>query len=126
MAQTAPPPPTREEVTRPEPRPVPPPPSRLEVEGGVERAPCFLESPEYSSIRFTLRDVAFDGLQGIGADELRSAYAPLVGKEQPVSVICEIRDRAATVLRQAGYIASVEVPEQRIADGTVRFKVLMA
>ena len=40
--------------------------------------------------------------------------------------ICEIRDRAATILREAGYIAAVEVPEQRIADGTVRFQVLMA
>ena len=50
----------------------------------------------------------------------------MVGREQPVSVICDIRDRAATELRRAGYIASVEVPEQRIADGTVRFRVLMA
>ena len=40
--------------------------------------------------------------------------------------ICEIRDRAATILREAGYIAAVEVPEQRIADGDVRFQVLMA
>ena len=129
-AQTPPPPqpqpPTREEITRPEPRPVPPPQSRLEVEGGVERAPCFLDNPEYSSIRFTLRDVEFEGLQGLSPEQLREAYAPLVGQEQPVSVICEIRDRAATALRQAGYIASVEVPEQRIADGTVRFRVLMA
>jgi hemolysin activation/secretion protein len=58
--------------------------------------------------------------------ELASSYALLVGGEHPVSVICEVRDRAATTLRQAGYIASVEVPEQRIADGTVRFRVLMA
>lgn len=126
-AQTAPPaPPTREEVTRPEPRPVQPPPTRLQVEGGVERAPCFLANPEYSAIRFTLRDVQFEGLQQVGADELREAYAPFVGSEQPVSVICEIRDRAATALRRAGYIASVEVPEQSIANGTVRFRVLMA
>ena len=121
-----PPPPTREEVTRPEPRPEPRPPARLEVQGGIERAPCFLESPEYAGIKFTLRDVVFDGLQGISSDALRSAAAPLIGREQPVSVICEIRDRAATELRQAGYVASVEVPEQRIADGTVHFRVLMA
>jgi hemolysin activation/secretion protein len=44
----------------------------------------------------------------------------------PLSTICEIRDRAATILREAGYIAAVEVPEQRIADGNVRFQVLMA
>ena len=44
----------------------------------------------------------------------------------PISVVCEIRDRAATILRNAGYIAAVQVPEQRIADGIVRFQVLMA
>ena len=121
-----PPPPTREEVTRPEPRPVEPPRTRLEVEGGIERAPCFLQNPEYSAIRFTLRDVVFEGLQGVGPEALRGSFESLVGREQPVSVICDIRDRAATQLRRAGYIASVEVPEQRIADGTVRFRVLMA
>lgn len=127
-AQSPPPPqpPTREEITRPELRPVAPPQSRLEVEGGVERAPCFLKNPEYSSIRFTLRNVEFEGLQGLTPEHLREGYASLVGQEQPVSVICEIRDRAATALRDAGYVASVEVPEQRIADGTVRFRVLMA
>ena len=44
----------------------------------------------------------------------------------PISVVCEIRDRAATILRDAGYIAAVQVPEQRIAEGNVRFQVLMA
>ncbi len=57
---------------------------------------------------------------------MRSSYADLVGQEHAVAVVCEVRDRVATALRQAGYIAAVEVPEQRIADGTVRFKVLMA
>jgi hemolysin activation/secretion protein len=121
-----PPPPTKEEVTRPNPRPAPAQRPHLEVEGGVERAPCFLQNPEYAGIRFTLQNVVFDGLQGVGPEALSDSYTPLVGKDQPVSVICEIRDRAATALRQAGYIASVEVPEQRIADGTVHFRVLMA
>ena len=118
--------PTREEVTRPEPRPVAPPRSRLDVEGGIERAPCALASPEYEKIRFTLRNIEFEGLQQVAPDALREAYAGLVGQEHPVSVICEVRDRAATILRRQGYIAAVEVPEQRIADGTVRFRVLMA
>lgn len=118
--------PTREEITRPPPQPEPTQPTRLEVEGGIERAPCALDAPEYQAIRFTLRDVQFEGLQGLTAADLTPAHAGLVGQEQPVAAICEIRDRAATILRAAGYIASVEVPEQRIADGTVRFKVLMA
>jgi hemolysin activation/secretion protein len=119
-------PPTREEVTRPE---VPAPQlraPRVEVEGGIERSPCALDSPDFKDIRFTVRDVQFDGLQEMDAAALRSAYAPYVGTEQPISVVCEIRDRAATILRDAGYIAAVQVPEQRIADGVVRFRVLMA
>jgi hemolysin activation/secretion protein len=135
-AQTAPPPPppppavllppTREEVTRPTPTPPVTRAPRLEVEGGVERAPCALDSPEYQNIRFTVRDVQFDGLRGLSPEGLRSAYAPYVGTEQPISIVCEIRDRAATILRNAGYIAAVQVPEQRIAEGIVHFNVLMA
>jgi hemolysin activation/secretion protein len=119
-------PPTREEVTRPDiqaPRDVAP---RLEIEGGIERAPCALDSPEFQDIRFTLRGAEFEGLQGLGAGDLVPSYSPMVGTEQSISVVCEIRDRAATMLRDAGYIAAVEVPEQRIADGVVRFRVLMA
>jgi hemolysin activation/secretion protein len=119
-------PPTREEVPRPvEPRP-PAPPPRLEVEGGIERAPCALDGPEYQSIHLTLRGVEFDGLKGLTQAQLASAYAPYLGHDVPVSVVCEIRDRAGTILRNAGYIAAVQVPEQRIGDGTVRFQVLMA
>ena len=113
-------------MTRPESTTPPPRAPRLEVEGGIERAPCALDSPDFKDIRFTLRNVQFEGLQGLTVAELAPAYAPLVGTEQPISVVCEVRDRAATTLRDAGYIAAVQVPEQRIADGVVRFRVLMA
>lgn len=127
-AQTAPQvlPPTREEVTRPESQAVRQRGPQLEIEGGIERAPCALDSPQFKDIRFTLRGTEFEGLQGLAPGELASSYQSLVGTEQPISVVCDIRDRAATILRNAGYIASVEVPEQRIADGVVHFRVLMA
>jgi hemolysin activation/secretion protein len=119
-------PPTREEVTRPEAqlgqRQAP----QIEVEGGIERAPCALDSPEFANIRFTLRGAVFDGLQGLAPSELQSSYSSLVGTDQAISVVCDIRDRAATILRNAGYIAAVEVPQQKIADGVVHFRVLMA
>jgi hemolysin activation/secretion protein len=130
LSQAAPPPtplpPTREEVTRPAPPAVAPGPPKLEVEGGVERAPCALAGPEYQSIHFVLRGAEFDGLQGVTAERLASAYQPYVGRDVPISVVCEIRDRAGTILRDAGYVAAVQVPEQRIGDGTVHFQVLMA
>ncbi|MFC7500386.1 ShlB/FhaC/HecB family hemolysin secretion/activation protein [Enterovirga sp. GCM10030262] len=118
--------PTREEVER---APLQPPiqtPPRLTVEGGIERAPCALADPAYRDVAFTVTAVVFDELQAVSPELLRPAYADYVGTTQPVAVVCEIRDRAATILRDAGYIAAVEIPEQRIADGTVRFQVLMA
>lgn len=119
-------PPTREQVTRP----VQPTPQRraptLEVEGGVERAPCALAGPEYQKIRLTLRTADFEGLKGLSPADLTPAYAQFVGRDEPISVVCEIRDRAATILRSAGYIAAVQVPEQRIDNGAVHFRVLMA
>jgi len=119
-------PPTREEVTRPvAPTPITRTPA-LEVEGEIERAPCALDGPQYESIRLTLRGVEFEGLKGLTREQLASAYAPFVGRDVPISVVCEIRDRAGTILRDAGYIAAVQVPEQRIGDGIVRFQVLMA
>jgi hemolysin activation/secretion protein len=127
-AQDAPRPlqPTREEVERP----VTPTPTRrgpkLEVEGGVERSPCALAGPEYQSIHIVLRGAEFDNLQGLTAGQLASAYEPYVGRDVPISVVCDIRDRAGTILRNAGYIAAVQVPEQKISDGTVHFQVLMA
>lgn len=130
LSQAAPPPtplpPTREEVTRPAPPAVARGAPKLEVEGGIERAPCALAGPEYQSIHFVLRGAEFDGLQGVTADKLAGAYAPYVGRDVPISVVCEIRDRAGTILRDAGYVAAVQVPEQRIADGTIHFQVLMA
>jgi hemolysin activation/secretion protein len=100
--------------------------SRLEVEGGIEHAPCALDGPEFKSIHFVLRGAEFDGLQGLTRADLASTYAPYMGRDVPISTVCEIRDRAATILRNAGYIAAVQVPEQRIEGGIIRFQVLMA
>jgi len=117
--------PTREEITRPN-TPAARPQSRLEIEGGIERAPCALEGPDFKSIHFVLRGAEFDGLQGLTRADLAATYAPFIGRDVPISTVCEIRDRAATILREAGYIAAVQVPEQRIGDGIVHFQVLMA
>src|SRR5206468_8468580 len=119
-------PPTREEITRQAVTPPPPATPRLEVQGGFERSPCALDRPEFASIKFTLRAAEFDGLKGVSPAELTSAYAPWIGHEVPISVVCDIRDRAATILQREGYIAAVQVPEQRIDNGVVHFSVLMA
>ena len=117
--------PTREQLQPPSPATAQVP-ARLTVEGDVEHAPCALDRPEYRDINFTLREAVFDELRGLPAARLREAFAPYVGRESNISIVCEIRDRAAAILREAGYIAAVEVPEQRIADGVVHFRVLIA
>jgi hemolysin activation/secretion protein len=128
-AQTAPPPavtpPTREEVTRPANAP-PPPQTHLQVEGGIERAPCALAGPEFRSIHFVFRGAEFDGLQGLTRADLAPSFAEYMGRDVPISTVCEVRDRAATILRDAGYIAAVQVPQQRIENGIIHFQVLMA
>jgi len=64
-------PPTREEVTRPVVQPQRPP-SRLEIQGGIEHAPCALDGAEFWSIHFVLRGAEFEGLQGLTRADLAS------------------------------------------------------
>jgi len=117
--------PTREELTRitaPEEAPR----STLNIVGGVERSPCPLADPRYADVKVTIREVQFNGLKGATPEEMRAAWAPFEGREQPVAVLCEIRDAAATILRDKGYLAAVQVPTQRIENGVVRMETLYA
>lgn len=128
MAQALPKPPTREELERGKPSPLPREKApRVTVEGEIERAPCPLADPRFANVTMTIADARFDGLQVVSAEALRPAWSEFVGRSVPVATVCEIRDRAATILRRMGYLAAVQVPPQRIEEnGTVRFDVLMA
>jgi hemolysin activation/secretion protein len=117
--------PTREELTLGQKPPEPRPPS-LNVVGDIERSPCPLADPKFADVRLTIHDVVFNNLKGASPEEMRAAWAPYVGTEQPVAVICEIRDAAATMLRNKGYLAAVQVPTQKIENGVVRMEVLYA
>ncbi|UAK23025.1 ShlB/FhaC/HecB family hemolysin secretion/activation protein [Sphingomonas nostoxanthinifaciens] len=119
-------PPTRDQVQRAAPPAQATPPSHLTVRGGIARAPCPLESPAFANTTLTLKGVAFDHLRGLPAEALRPAYESFLGKTVPLSTACEIRDAAAAILQQAGYVAALEVPPQQVTDGVVRFDVLMA
>jgi hemolysin activation/secretion protein len=126
LAAQVPPQPTREQVRPPPPRDDTRPPLQVTTEGGVEQSPCPLADPAYANIEFTLRGAVFDNLRGLAAEALEPAWRPYEGRSQKLEAICAIRDSAAAILRDAGYIAAIEIPEQRIADGVVRFDVLMA
>jgi hemolysin activation/secretion protein len=117
--------PSREELTRITQPPEQPRPS-LNIVGGVERSPCPLADPRYADVKVTIRDVQFNGLKGATPEDMRAAWSPYAGSEQPVAVLCEIRDAAATILRDKGYLAAVQVPTQRIEGGVVTMETLYA
>lgn len=98
----------------------------LSVASEVERAPCPLAAPQFAELTFTFAMAEFAGLEGVEADLLAPVWSEYVGQEIAVATICEIRDRAATLLRAQGYLAAVQVPQQTIETGDVRFDVVLA
>ncbi|MFM7350548.1 MAG: POTRA domain-containing protein, partial [Erythrobacter sp.] len=96
----------------------------LTIEGGLERPPCALDRPEFAQIRFTVKGAAFAGLEPVPGLSLEPAYAKYVGREMPVAVLCDIRAEANALLRTKGYLATVEILEQSLADGIPDFRVI--
>jgi len=100
---------------------------RVVIDTEIERGPCPLADPASRDLRITLGSVSFTGLPGIDAGELDDTWQAYAGQEVPVAALCEIRDRAATLLRQQGYLAAVQIPPQRIeSGGMVTMEVLAA
>lgn len=130
-AQVAPAPgqqlPTREELNRVPVAPLADRGPTLTVDGGeIERSPCPLADPRFSTITVTLQEARFEGLGAVDPELIRPAYEGYLGRPIPIATVCEIRDIAATLLRRAGYLAAVQVPAQTIEGGVVRFDVLLA
>lgn len=101
--------------------------SKLTVEGDIERAPCPLADPRYGDVQVTFSEAEFTNLKGLDPSALNSSWQEFAGRSIPIAQVCEIRDRAATILRRAGYLAAVQVLPQRIApNGVIKFDVLMA
>lgn len=128
QAQIAPSVPTREEIQRPNLPPATPPGEQVvTADDNIERAPCPLANPEFANVRVTVRDVQFSQVEGIDTAMLGASWRDKVGQDLPIAVVCDIRDRAATILRAKGYLAAVRVPPQTIgADGIVRLDILSA
>lgn len=119
--------PTREEIQRPALPDAPPPNEQIvSADDAIERAPCPLANPEFANVRITLRSVEFSSVEGIDPATLASTWSDRVGQDLPISVVCDIRDRAATALRNKGYLAAVRVPPQTIDDGVVKLDILAA
>jgi len=127
LAQIAPGPPPAAGLTAPELNPAAraprPPPRDADVFAPEPPGPCPLAD---STVEVTLTSVSFRGATALGAADFAPAYREFIGKPQRVSVICEIRDRAARALFDRGVLARVEIPEQRIAGGALILDVVEA
>lgn len=127
QAQLTPQIPTREQIQQPTLAPAAPPSERIvTADDSIERAPCPLANPEFAHVRITLRGVQFSAVEGIDPALLDPSWSDRVGQDLPISAVCDIRDRAATILRSKGYLAAVRVPPQTIGDGIVRLDILAA
>lgn len=117
--------PTREEVERAPVRSAPPPGARLAIDSGPAQPPCALDDTRYDALQVRLTEVSFTGLGPVSPELLRPAYAGELGADRKLGVLCAIRDRAAAILNDAGYLAVVEIPEQQLSDGQATFRVVL-
>ncbi|MDZ4372773.1 MAG: ShlB/FhaC/HecB family hemolysin secretion/activation protein [Phenylobacterium sp.] len=101
----------------------PPPPRGAGAFTPEPPGPCPLET---SDVQVTLNSVTFRGATAVDEADLRAAYADYLGRSQPVSVVCAIRDRAARIIFDSGVLARVEIPEQRISGGALVLEVIEA
>jgi hemolysin activation/secretion protein len=118
--------PTRQELDPARAAPIPAAPRR-DLFKGIEAAPCaFRDSP----LKVTLSAVEFrgtaDGALALSDGELGATYAEFLGREAPLSVVCDIRDRAAALYLRRGILASVVIPEQQISEGRLTLTVVEA
>ncbi|MEO5706160.1 MAG: ShlB/FhaC/HecB family hemolysin secretion/activation protein [Alteraurantiacibacter sp.] len=117
-------PPSRGELLPPDTRPETPR-TTLTIDGGLERGTCALDNPAMAQIRVTLSEVTFVGAEATTGVDLAGTYQPYIGRELPLSVLCDIRARASAALAEAGYLAAVEIPEQRLTGGAAQLRVVL-
>jgi hemolysin activation/secretion protein len=122
--------PDRAQIELPKPQPTQAEPSRVRVDGsrGVPTAPCPLDRFDLQVKITSIDFVSSDG-KAIPSD-IAELLAPVAATppagENKVAVVCEIRDRATAALRRAGYVASVQIPPQRIENGILKLEVVTA
>lgn len=97
--------------------------SRVET-SGIRPGACPFEA---SALRATIERIDFTGPNGGPlAPELQALMADISPQqgEQSIRAICDLRDAAQARLRASRYVASVQVPQQRLADGTLKLEIV--
>jgi len=119
--------PSRQQVLPPTPQPLrPAAPPRVDASRVARTAPCPLEN---SPLRATLSAVRFtrpDGSAVVPAIAQALAEVRVPAGDGPISAVCTVRDRANEALRSRGFVASVQIPPQTLASGTLTLVVVTA
>ncbi len=98
--------------------------AQIDQSGAFTPGPCPLAD---SDLRTAIHEVRFTDQGGAPlAPELARLLTGISTgeEEQSVKVICELRDRGLARLRAARYVASVQIPQQRIDEGVLRLEVV--
>lgn len=99
----------------------------VDARAAMAQAPCpFTDSPlrvQLARVSFTRPDGA-SPLQPEIAESLAGLVMPT--GDQPLSVVCDIRDQANAALRRDGWVASVQIPPQEITGGELKLHVVTA
>lgn len=118
--------PSRPEVEQPaEPTQRPAPQISVNSEGALAEEPCSLSAYD---IRVKLQRIEFAAPGGrpvnpVLAPLLHGLQADETG-DQPINVVCRIRDRVNAALAEAGYVARVQVPSQELQNGTLNLVII--
>ncbi|MFV0623284.1 ShlB/FhaC/HecB family hemolysin secretion/activation protein [Sphingomonas sp. ac-8] len=118
--------PTRQEVTPPTPDQPRDTTAQVDSRGAFAQGNCALEA---SPLRVNVSEVRFTRPGGAALQpQIEQALAGLTlpTGDQPIAVVCAVRDQANEALRRGGWVASVQIPAQEIADGVLRLEVVTA
>lgn len=100
---------------------------RVDIAGALPAAECDLDA---STVPVTLSAIRFETPEGQPiAPALQALLAPAAvvsAGEQPISVVCRVRDRVNELLSRAGYVALAQIPQQTISDGQLRIQIVTA
>jgi len=118
-------PPSRAEIERGNaPQPLRTNRARVEANNALRSEPCPLRD---SAVRANFSAVDFTGPDGAELPPvIRTLLAgvQVPSGEQPIAVVCDVRDDATARLRRNGYLAAVQIPQQRIQTGRLRLEVV--
>jgi hemolysin activation/secretion protein len=99
----------------------------FESVGGSSSRPLSLANPPAGAenIKFTLRRVEIEGATAYSEDELKSIYAPMMGREISLADLFILSAQIQQKYFTDGYsFARVVLPEQKVDDGSVTLEII--